>query len=81
MLPRLTNNRFLDAGLKLILTSAVLHLSMLFVSAIYYRHWHLLNYFNMLNLDVLLGYSNSNVGFGVLGTIVMAILFILFLFI
>lgn len=48
---KISNNRFLDAFLKLLLVSAIIHLSIIVVFLIITKNIKVLNYFNILDID------------------------------
>lgn len=77
---RIVKNKYINAILILMLFSAILHMGILFFLAIVKKNFYILNYFNILDLDMLfpfLFFDNflSNVS----SIIVVALIYVLIL--
>lgn len=53
---KIVKNKYINTALLLMLVSALAHMAVLFLFAIYKMDFYVLNYFNILDLDVLFPY-------------------------
>ena len=79
MIFRVVKNKYLNALLLLMLFSAIVHMVVLFVNALAKQDFYTLNYFNILDLDLIYpGLANSFWG-NVFSLLCVAVLYFLIL--
>jgi len=75
MTGRIVNCRYLDALLKLILFSALVHIVILVIHAVRERDFSVMNYFNILDLDFFFPGIEEGVLSNVLSVVVMVVIY------
>jgi hypothetical protein len=77
---RISKNRFVDALLKLMLLSAIIHIIILITFSIIKMDFTFINYFKILTIDLIVPSITQGVLSNVLSVAVVVILYILIFF-
>ncbi|MBX4201064.1 hypothetical protein KW786_02960 [Candidatus Parcubacteria bacterium] len=75
----ITGNKYIDAALALMLFSAAAHMAILFFLAIAWRDIYILNYFNILDVDLLIPYDFNNLASNAAALAVAVLIYIIIL--
>ena len=76
---KITENKYLNALLILILFSATVHMLALFVSAAIHKNLHMINYFNILDLNYFIPNFLNNSWGDIVSFIFVAIIYLIIL--
>jgi len=76
-LKRITNNRYIDALLKLMLVSAIIHVFMIITYSIVNQDLEKLNFFDIVGIGLFFDFVNSSL-FIVIGLFLVILIYILF---
>ena len=78
---KIVNNKYLNSLLLLMLISAIIHMVILFYVAITSNDSYWLNYFNILDLDLLFGTMFNSLSGNLFSTVVAGIIYLVILYV